>query len=570
MKFGCAGLAILIALGCAPFHAWGEDDIRDGPAATVPDASAEDTVSAPPSAADEVPEAEPLIFAVSAFRVDGNTILSQDRADEVLAPYLGPSRSVADVDAARAALERAYRDEGYPTVLVVVPEQQIEDGVVRLTVIEATLGAVRVTGNRYVSTSRLMAKLPSLRPGAVLHEPTLIEELDAVNATPDRQVAPVLTMGQVPGTVELEMKVHDRLPLHGNVEWNNRGTASTPDQRLSASVRYTDLFAREHTLALQTTQTPQDWGAVQVYSAGYVIPLDAGRTFSAYVATSNSQSALDGSSLSTTGGDVAITGNATVAGVRYTIPMRESHSLSVGLDYKRLGRSEAQFPGGLGTAVVSTPVSYAPVSVAYAANARDDWGTTRWSLSIKESISELVPGGGKREFGGDPENPFTTPGNRAGATGTFFVIQAGGGRVQQLDDGFSLSLAVDGQVASEPLIAAEQFFAGGIESVRGYVENEAQGDHGLRGSVDLSAPRVAIGGPSALQAALFADGAALWVKDAPPGQIDRHALFSLGLGARLAVTSRVQARLDHAWVLGDGPITRRGDGRSHLSLTVEF
>ena len=227
MKFGCASVAILIALGCGPFHAWGEDDVRDAPAAVGTDLpSAEETVSPPPSASDEVPaESEPLVFAVSAFRVEGNTILPQATADEVLAPYLGPAQTVADVDAARAALERAYRDEGYPTVLVVVSEQQIEEGVVRLTVIEATLGAVRVTGNRYVSTSRLMAKLPSLRPGAVLHEPTLIEELDAVNATSDRQVAPVLTMGQAPGTVDLEMKVHDRLPLHGNVEWNNRGAA---------------------------------------------------------------------------------------------------------------------------------------------------------------------------------------------------------------------------------------------------------------------------------------------------------------------------------------------------------
>jgi hemolysin activation/secretion protein len=43
---------------------------------------------------------------------------------EVLAPYLGPSQTVADVDAARAALELAYRDEGYPTVLVVVPSSR--------------------------------------------------------------------------------------------------------------------------------------------------------------------------------------------------------------------------------------------------------------------------------------------------------------------------------------------------------------------------------------------------------------------------------------------------------------
>jgi hemolysin activation/secretion protein len=562
--------------------AWADDEPPlGGPEVPV----AVDQTSDVPEAAGNTPdpgEAEPrsveppaeLMFDVASYRVEGNTLLDSAKLDATLAPFTGKEMRVADVDRARVALETLYRDSGYPAVLVALPEQTLENGVVRLQVMESKLAEVTVSGNRYISTQRLRDKLPSISPGAILHEPTVLAELDAVNATPDRQVAPVLTVGSEPATVNVELKVKDRLPLHGNVEWNNRGTPSTPDQRLSASVRYSDMFAREHTLALQTTQTPQDWGAVAIYSASYLALLGDGRSVSGYVATSNSGSVLDASAIPDIAGDVGISGNATLLGIRYAFEPRASQQLSVGLDYKHLGKSEARYPDGEIVLSVN-PIAYAPVSLAYSGTARDADGVTRWSLSIKEHITDIVPGGGKKEFGGDPDNSLATPGNRPGATGTFFVLQAGAGHVRQLDDNFSLSASVIGQLASEPLIPAEQLFAGGVESVRGYIENEAQGDHGVRGSVELTSPRLAFARQTrwlrgAMQGAFFVDGAGLWRKDPRPGEIDGYTLVGAGVGLRVALGNGLTAKLDQGWALADGAITRRGDTRGHVSVTLEF
>jgi hemolysin activation/secretion protein len=557
--------------GDEPIVSAPEAPVVAAPTMEVPEATGptEEPAAAEPQRTE--PPAE-LTFAVASYHVDGNTLLASEQVETALAPFTGPQMRVADVDRARVVLETLYHDVGYPAVLVALPEQTLENGVVRLQVMESKLAEVTVSGNRYISTQRLRDKLPSISPGAILHEPTVLAELDAVNATPDRQVAPVLTVGGEPGTVNMELKVKDRLPLHGNVEWNNRGTPSTPDQRLSASVRYSDMFAREHTLALQTTQTPQNLGAVAIYSASYVAPLGDGRSVSGYVATSNSGSVLDASSINE--GEVGISGNATLVGIRYAFEPRTSQQLSIGLDYKHLGKSEAQFPDGK-TLVSTNPIVYAPVSLAYSGSERDAEGATRWSLSIKEHITDIVPGGGRKEFGGDPENMETMPGNRDGATGTFFVLQAGAGRVQQLDDNFSLAASVTGQLASEPLIPAEQLFAGGVESVRGYLENEAQGDHGVRGSVELTSPRLAFARQTrwlrgALQGALFIDGAGLWRKDPRPGEIDGYTLVGAGVGLRVSLGNGLTAKLDQGWALADGAITRRGDTRGHVSVTLEF
>ena len=41
---------------------------------------------------------------------------------------------------------------------------------------------------------------------------------------------------------------------------------------------------------------------------------------------------------------------------------------------------------------------------------------------------------------------------------------------------------------NQPLIPAEQYFAGGMDSVRGYLTYEAIGDHAIRGRAELTTP----------------------------------------------------------------------------------
>src|SRR5690606_24693875 len=57
------------------------------------------------------------------FRVQGSKQLTPLEIEEAVYPFLGPGRTAADVENARAALEKAYRDKGYQTVSVAIPVQ---------------------------------------------------------------------------------------------------------------------------------------------------------------------------------------------------------------------------------------------------------------------------------------------------------------------------------------------------------------------------------------------------------------------------------------------------------------
>jgi hemolysin activation/secretion protein len=297
-----------------------------------------------------------------------------------------------------------------------------------------------------------------------------------------------------------------------------------------------------------------------------------GRLIALYGAHSESTSILDSLSIA----DINIVGNATVLGVRYIyqLPLRQqsSRQVTLGLDYKRIGKSDA--PGDPGTILLKNRVHYAPVSVSYLGFHPNNRGTTKFYTTFRANIAGLVPGGREEDFGGDDADPESKPGNRVGSSGTFVVFQAGFEHFQNLPEGFNLSLKLDGQVVSEPLISVEQYFAGGAETVRGYLENEVLGDDAVHGSLEIQTPPLSKILPNSvkenLRLSAFYDAARLWVRDALPGEKERFHLSSAGLGLQLRLTNYAQARLDQAWALRDGIITQKGDSFTHFSLKMSF
>src|SRR5258708_27257154 len=59
-----------------------------------------------------------LRFDISAYHVEGNTLLKEKQIESVLAPFKGKQRDFADVQRALEPLEGAYRQAGFGAVQV--------------------------------------------------------------------------------------------------------------------------------------------------------------------------------------------------------------------------------------------------------------------------------------------------------------------------------------------------------------------------------------------------------------------------------------------------------------------
>src|SRR5208282_3463023 len=183
----------------------------------------------------------------------------------------GTNVSFDGIRTALTQLQAAYRERGYVTVSVALPRQKLTNATVQVQVTEGRLAAINVTGNRYYSSNNVMRALPSLHTNLLLNSHVLQDELDAANASRDRQIYPVIGPGPDPGTSELTLKVKDQLPLHARLELNNSGTPGTPDLRVNFNAQYDNLWDLDHQVGLQYGFSPDDFKNSDPY---YATPFD--------------------------------------------------------------------------------------------------------------------------------------------------------------------------------------------------------------------------------------------------------------------------------------------------------
>jgi hemolysin activation/secretion protein/AraC-like DNA-binding protein len=223
-------------------------------------------------------------FEVRGYEIIGNTLFSYEDLLPIFSKYVGPAITFDTIRKALAELQTAFRDRGFVTVSVTLPQQQLTNGLVKVRVIEGRLVEINVVNNRFFSSNNIMRSLPSLRPGILLNGLAFQQDLDRANASRDRQLYPVIGPGPDPGTTALTLKVKDRLPLHGKVELNNFATPDTPDLRLNLALQYNNLWQREHQIGVQYSMTPEelkedntgafyDAPLIANYSAFYRAPL---------------------------------------------------------------------------------------------------------------------------------------------------------------------------------------------------------------------------------------------------------------------------------------------------------
>ena len=500
-------------------------------------------------------------FDVLEFVVEGNTVLSTLDIERAVYPFLGEAVTVADVEKARAALENAYRDRGYPTVFVDIPEQRVDSGVVSLRVTEGRVGRKRITGARYYSQGRIASQTSALAEGEVPYFPDVQQEIGALNRGADRQVTPVLRPGRGPGEVEVELKIDDATPLHGSIDLNNRYSAGTEPLRLGVNLRYDNLWQREHSIGLNYLTSPQDFSQVEVYALTYVIPFAAsGDALALYGVRSNSNVASIG--------DVNIVGQGVIAGLRYVMPLRapapRSHTFTAGIDYKDFDENV-----GTGSQAFTTPISYTPLVAQYSGAYRDPASTWQYSLGANFSVRGLSDD--IVDCGGQQLNEFSC--KRFGAQANYFYLRGEVTNTRALPAGFEFFGRFSYQLTEQPLVANEQFPIGGVDSVRGYTEFAFAADYGYTGTVEARTPLargVADERNGEVRGLAFYDFGLGRLNDPLPGQIDRINLASAGVGLRLKAWRTLLAAFDLAFPF-DGTSQNSGrDPRVNFRVAYEF
>ncbi len=462
------------------------------------------------------------------YRVRGNKQLKPIEIEEAVYPFMGPGRSEKDVEEARLALEKIYKSKGFQSVYVQVPQQTGARGIIFMEVTEAPVGRLRVKGSRYFLPSKIKEQAPSMQEGTVPNFNEITKDIVALNRWRDRKITPELRAGVVPGTVDIDLKVEDKLPLHGSWELNNQHNANTVPYRLNGSISYGNLWQMGHTLGLSFQVAPEKPSDGTVFSAFYQAPVPDVQGLNVMLTGT-----VQDSNISTLGGG-AVIGKGQIIGLRFmkTLPAEQSyfHSLSFGLDWKNFIQDVKA-----GGAVVSSPIQYYPLTLAYSASHVADHSYTEFNASVVLHLTGM--GGSRSEFAA----------RRFNAKDNFFYFRGDLSHTHDLPGGFQLYTRVQGQAAPQPLINTEQISAGGLNTVRGYLIATQLGDSGAIGSLEFRSPSF-IGSAkekdNEWRVYGFVDGGKLFVNSTLPGEKRTHDLGSVGVGSRFRYLNHITGSLD--------------------------
>jgi hemolysin activation/secretion protein len=514
---------------------------------------------APPAHSEPVAAAAPTTeadhFPIFEFRVLGNTTLPVRDVESAVYPLLGEDCTFATVEKARDALVAAYRNAGLGTVLVDIPEQSVDDGIVRLQVTEGRIEKIRISGARYYSERKLLARLPAVKAGEVPNLPALQQQLTTLaSEARDREITPTLKPGSTPGTLVVDFSVKDHLPLHTSVEANNRYTADTSHTRLVASLSYENMFQRADVFGLQYQTSPSRPSEVEVGALTYLgRTSDDAVTWSGYAIRSKSDVAAIGT--------LSVIGNGSILGMRlnrsFGLSQSGAQTLSIGADYKDFGE-DIRLPSDVSA---RTPIKYLMWTAQYGIAHRNEVLDVQNQLSASFGLRGLLADDRQFEY------------KRAGAHAGFLYLRDNASGSWHLPKDWALQVRAAAQYSEQPLISNEQLALGGVDTVRGYLDAEALVDSGLAATLELRTP-VRHAGKFAIGAMAFYDRGIGMMQQPLTSEIKsrtvRTDLSGWGAGLRFAIGDALDAMVDWSTPVVHGSRTAAGRSRVDFNVKVSF
>lgn len=496
-------------------------------------------------------------FDLLELRIKGNTLLEKKQLERTIYPFLGLKKSIDTVQMAQAALEELYHNQGYQTVAVDIPEQDVKNGVVYLQVVEGKVSRLLVKDSRYFSLGKIKAGVPELAEGNVPNLPKMQQQLAKLSGeSPDRQIQPVLRAGETPGTFEVDLNVKDELPLHGRVELNGRNTSSTSRLRLVNSLHYDNLWQQMHSASLMYQVSPENSSEVDVWAGTYAMPVsDSGARLAFYSVVSSSSSQIASAAA------LAVIGNGNIYGARFVQPLKGPdnyfHSATLGVDYKDF-KEELKLVNSNG---ILTPISYMPFLAQYSGTLRGKEFMSSLDLGLHFSINGLV------------SNQTQFENKRYLSTASYMYLTGDIKFQHDLPWGMEMKTHFAGQAADSPLISNEQYSLGGAMSVRGYYETQALADHGVLGSLEIHSPHLGLEDwdfLNKLKLLAFLDAAHGWVISPLQGNAKAYSLNSGGFGLSFQLWKKLSGVFDVGIPFTTLLPTHSGDPRLHFSVATDF
>ena len=393
---------------------------------------------------------------IQSVTIQGNTLFPEAKLLTAVGDVSGKSYDAAGLRELANRVSAFYHQAGYPFARAYLPPQGMQEGVLRIDVVEGRYGKVQAHGDAKL-TDAAQRFLAPLHPGSVIQSAQLERVSLLMDDLPGVRVAPIIRPGQEVGTGDLAVEIERTSKYTGEVGLDNHGNRYTGRARARANLDINSPFLLGDQINIRSLYTEEGmWFGNLAYSMPLGVSGLRGQVSytHTYYQLGKSVSALDANG----------TADVYSAGLSYPIlrSQKTNLTLSATYQYKKLNDRR----GAVGT---SNDKSSDTLPVTLSFDTRDQlgggavtYGAVTWTpgkLKLDHTLSSVDAVSARSE-------------------GSFNKVNLDLARIQAVTNKLNLFARMSAQWADQNLDSSEKFGLGGPTGIRAYPVGESYGDQG--------------------------------------------------------------------------------------------
>ena len=512
---------------------WSRSKGEKAPAApaAVPKAAPAPPVVVTPKVAPPPPvvSAEPKVL-VKRIAFSGNSVFDGDYLNRLLAPELRRKLTLPQLKAMAQRVAVHYHDHGYFLARVVIPQQSIAKGTVRLVVLEGRLEDFVVRGNDRYLEKNIRRAFSALETGEAIRKQTLERALLVLNSTSGIEAKSVLQAGGKTGATDLILHVAEYNATESSLSVNNFGSRTSGRYRISPRFEFPNVSRRGDSVGVSAVAAP-DTDTMLFGHFNYTTPVGSrGHQLKAFVSGGRYEVGKEFAVLD-------IKGDSISYGLGMTYPLLLTRQKSVTYEaWYEFNESEHSL---LGTITSFDQISKLRLGLTW--DRKDDRGRNIFSFDVHQGLGDSL--GGMEDDSTLSSRSFALADNR------FTKFEFDLTRVHTTSPRVFHIARCSGQASVDPLVSGEQWAIGGANSVRGHLQSTYLGDDGytINWETRISMPS---GNKNRYQLVVFADHGMAYIKIPTTGQEETQRISGAGLGVRADFPHDINLRFDLGFPLG--------------------
>ena len=457
---------------------------------------------------------------VREIRLSGHTVFTDKELKEITHNFEKRVVSNEELQTLRHQLTRYYIDHGYINSGVILPDQEIKDGLIYLRVIEGEMSEVKISGNDRLRPSyienRITQSFETPLNIKAIQERLLILQQDPLIEKINAELRP----GLKPGQSRMNLHVTEARPYEIGITFANNRSPSIGGVSGQVWLRHRNLTGFGDTLYFSYSGTE----GLNDFFGSYSLPLTSYDThLNLYY--QNSEALVVEKPIE----DASISSTTDTFGISLSQPLYRTpgkiFTLSLAFERRRSQTlfNNEPFSFALGVPEIGDEKGESKISVL---RFSQEW--------LDRSQNQVIAARSTFNWG---INAFGATHNETAPDGQFFVWLGQfqwARRLLWLDS--HVIFRTDAQFANESLLPLEKFSIGGMYSVRGYRENQLVRDSGAVASLEWRVPVFRLPLPvlsqsivdGQVQLAVFADYG--WSENEDLATPDPKTIGSWGLG----------------------------------------